>query len=105
MFVVLTISAGLIGWVTYSVNWIRQRRNAIENGEIGMVTVSRVAMQDGSLGHEYPNPPWYLRLFGEQPVGVDSLSLGASATDGELLRIRSLFPELPVERRPAPTQR
>jgi len=70
-----------------------------------MATVSRVAMPDGSLGYDYPYPPWSLRLFGEQPVGVDSLSLGASATDRELLKIRSLFPELPVERRPAPTQR
>lgn len=99
MFVVVTAAAIALGWVVYSFNWIRQRREAIESGEVGMTTVMRVAMPDGTLGYDYPEPPWSLRLFGERPVGVDSLSLGASVTDEEELRIRALFPELPVERR------
>lgn len=43
-----------------------------------------------------PSPPWPLRWLGEQSPSAAALVLSPSATDADLARIQSLFPEMRV---------
>jgi hypothetical protein len=64
LFVLVTIIGVGAGWVTYQLNWIRERHKWREwlNAHAG----------GGSIGgmQDEPRPPlpWSLALFGEQPL-------------------------------------
>jgi len=85
MFVVVTIVGPLSGWITYQLNWIRQR-----NG--GQIDGSLWKLPDPSS-----NAPWPLWLFGD--FGRDGISQTAEESesrqdmDAERERLRRLFPE------------
>jgi hypothetical protein len=90
MFVVVTVVAC---WLAYHLNWIRQRHSAISKGEVGLV------VSGGPFtSHSQHPPPWRLRVLGEQAIFAEALVTAPDATDADLHRLRSLFPELDVER-------
>ena len=94
VFVVVTIVGCIGAWATYHLNWQRQRRHAIENGEVGVI-VSASAF----VAHPPPRqPPLSLRLFGAESIYGFGLVSAADASDAELERLRALFPETTVVR-------
>jgi hypothetical protein len=58
LFVLVEIAAVPMGWVTYQLNWIRQRHELISRYEV-QVDVDFFTIPG--------DPPWSLRLFGETP--------------------------------------
>jgi hypothetical protein len=90
MFVVVTVLGAMIG---YELNWIRDRHRALSNGEVSIIACGSMYVPH----IPYP-PPWHLRVLGETQVSSFGLVVEPETTDGELARLRGLFPELPVER-------
>lgn len=84
LFVVVTALAIPIGWVSYQLNWIRERHVALEKGEIQC----RIAWSLLPL-----DAPGMLWLFGEE--GLTRGVYVVEVPEGEplLTRIRTLFPE------------
>ncbi len=96
LFVVVTLLGLVAGWVVYQLNWIRQRRQAVETGEVGLVL-----LPSAFSAPLYPKPqlpPWTLRLFGEQTLNAQGLVSAPGISDSDLRRLRALFPELQVDR-------
>jgi hypothetical protein len=65
MFVLTIVVSIPLAWVGYSLNWIRQRREAIRCGYVIKSPWSRVLARNGS---NMPDAPWALRIFGERGV-------------------------------------
>ena len=78
---VLLVSIPL-AWVGYSLNWIRQRRAAVQNPELKLVIPT----------HNYPDAPGGLWLFGEQGQHA-FIRCPDYWTNEQVNRIRRLFPE------------
>jgi hypothetical protein len=91
LFVVVTVAAIAVGWVVYHLDWMRQRRQALESHAI-LVPVAC----DFGLGQ--CRTPWPLWILGEADVGAVSFALPSSTSDEEVERIRRLFPEVDVGR-------
>jgi hypothetical protein len=70
-------------WVGYNLNWIRERRFALKQSDIGRVADSRRQVLNLA--------PWSLRLFGEEGA-QDWLFV----PEHDAARMRSLFPESTV---------
>ncbi len=81
LFVVMTL---LCVWSAYSINWIRQRREAI--AESGAVEI-------GNDPNSNQTAPGLLFLFGER--GYDTLGIGVDPME-HYTRLQSLFPEARV---------
>lgn len=43
LFAVVTVAGIILGWIGFQLNWIKERRQAMENGEIGIATTARMA--------------------------------------------------------------
>lgn len=114
LLVMVTLAAGLVGWITSQLDWMRQRRDVVQ--------------RDGHDLHFFPGPTWYMpeapwpiRWFGEEgragiilvhrdpqragllgtgpAVAKDAESLLTADEQSELEQIRSLFPEASVAAR------
>jgi len=93
LLVLVGLVALLLGWIGFELNWIRERRAAIESGEVGVIISASLW-----IPHSPHPPPWHLRLFGAQEIWGFGLLTAPDATDAELNRMRRLFPEFTVER-------
>jgi hypothetical protein len=85
IFLAVTMLAVWLGW---EMNWIEQRHAVLENNE---VLVSSVGIPWEGVA---PSP---LGWFGESGIGT-GIILPSETTDGELNRVRRLFPETSVTR-------
>jgi hypothetical protein len=91
MFVLVTLSAFFAGWVVWSLNWIRQRREFGQNLERG--THAEFVDYDRTVG-----APGLLWLFGEGGVRWVYIP---KASEADLIEGRRLFPEAEVFDDPA----
>jgi hypothetical protein len=82
LFVLVTLAALVVGWVAWSLNWIRQRREFVHRFELdtGILTVDPV-----------PSAPGLLWLFGEK--GVQHILL---PHESEYAEAQRLFPEAQI---------
>jgi hypothetical protein len=92
LFVVVTLFGC---WLGYNLNWIRARRNVLDSGEAGLVDWGPYSARNNH------SPPWPLGWFGEQSPRTAGLVLTPSASDADLARVQSLFPEMRVTRHSA----
>jgi hypothetical protein len=86
LFVLVTLAAVVAGWVVWSLDWIRQRREFGRNLERG--THAEFVDYDRTVG-----APAMLWLFGEGGVRWVYIP---KASDGDLIEGRRLFPEAEV---------
>ncbi len=99
LFVVVTISAVVLGWRAYSLNWIQERQKA------GVLAEPPWDVPRIVVGSEEGSAPGLLWLFGER--GYDRLRIAfpdeadkhrlSNEQQQVLERIRSLYPEATVE--------
>jgi hypothetical protein len=91
MFLLMTVVCSVVGWVTYQLNWIRQRHDLLREGMV---------IQNGlwwrSFEVDLEPPPWNLRLFGESTPAA-GFYLSYPKGHPEDRRVRRLFPEMGVE--------
>jgi hypothetical protein len=80
--VVVTLLAFPLAYVSYGLNWSRQRRDFLQGHESSVF----VPPADGKP--RVRQPPWPLFLIGETPVGTLYISAEEDTTE-----LRSLFPE------------
>jgi len=91
LLIVVGLAGCLMGWVTYHLNWIRQRHAVFANRRI----YGKEFWKYTRVYQPPRNAPWPLRIFGEP--GCPDLALDLAESDAELARIRSLFPEAHVD--------
>src|ERR1044071_3849521 len=87
----------ICAWVTYQLNWIRQRheeRTSIKEG----ISEEMIYEVDYTTPPE-PGLPWSLRVFGETPTYNIIIATGARRNDKteRLQELHSLFPEAKIE--------
>jgi hypothetical protein len=61
LFVLVTLFGCAMGWIAYSLNWIRQRRELCTRPDVEVLVIA-----DG----DYPQAPAFLWLFGEKGRGI-----------------------------------
>ena len=94
LFVVVTLAAVPLGWIGYSVNWIRQRRSALAaSGPAAGWTPHADGWEIIQVLPE-AQPPGLLWLFGEQ--GVNRIYINHGPSDKEVTHLKSLFPEATI---------
>jgi hypothetical protein len=93
LFVAVTIAGVIAAWVTYQLNWIRQRHDVFASHRV--YEIKRKIILSAEPGMILP--PWSLRVFGE--TGQDGMMFDLAESDPELERIRRLFPEAEVRGR------
>jgi hypothetical protein len=93
LFAVITLAAILVAWLSYNLNWIRERRNA----PVFYPTLTTYVVTPSG-----PTPmtltchsPWPLEWFGEP--GCVTVAIAPSLPESEVERIRKLFPEAEIE--------
>ena len=115
MFVLVTVGCFFLAWLVYHLDWIRQRRDALESivpalyffvgfprdgsdAEKAQYQQSFEAKSSYWLANENPPPlqskvraPMSIRLLGA--VGVESIMLSSETPEAEAQRIAKLFPE------------
>ena len=98
LFVVVTLLAVGIGWLTSIVQARRAIRAELErHAGPSFDPYKAIIWEQGSIsefsGRTWtPNPiPWYRRLLGDEPVGT--LGLPIDATEEDRRRIQAAFPE------------
>jgi len=92
LFVVVTVVACGTYWIVYQRNWIRERHAVLECGVVRFFPRCTPL----STENPYDLAPWSLRIFGESPAAAEEFYLPDTATDDEVQRIQSLFPETHV---------
>jgi hypothetical protein len=89
MFVVMTLACAVLAWMGYSLNWIKQRHEALHS-------------YDPDFGYERRDrnrrAPFGLWLFGEKPMDEIWCRDNNPAT---LQKFKRLFPEAKVARDPS----
>jgi hypothetical protein len=101
LIVVLVVSA----WLAAQVNWLRNRRAAVEKYRTSLKTVPAPSDVFGTgelffvagLALPQPDAPFPLNLIGE--TGYGNVYLTPDASQAEVESIRRLFPEAEVSRR------
>ena len=99
LFAAITGAGIALGWIVYQLEWIRQRHAAREDGGI---RIPIRCMQPSPPDAPYNKAPWSLRLFGEEPAGIDQFWLPYTTSEDEIDRIQKLFPETNVLRATGP---
>jgi hypothetical protein len=94
LFIGVTLLAVPLGYVGWQVKIVRERKAIIEGNElIGAMAIDASGRDKVAPGR--PDIPWIRRLLGDQ----DYLNIFAprSATDEDIERFRSVFPEAEVK--------
>jgi hypothetical protein len=86
-----------MSWFAYQINWIKQRREALDSGRVWELYYSPI-----DHGPHRRVPPWPLMYFGGKTPYAAGLLVSRSASDEELEWARKLFPEHTVERGTTP---
>jgi hypothetical protein len=91
LLVFVTLAAPIFSWVGYSLNWIRQRREALSTGFVVDLTGTTIDWSKSAR----PRAPGGLWLFGEQGVGYLKVRVGSSHHENRVNHenVWRLFPE------------
>ena len=94
LFVAVTLLAIPLGWLGYSVHWIRQRHAALAaSGPAAGWTTQNMGWEGFPLSPER-QAPGLLWLFGE--LGVSRIHISHGPSDKEVAHLKSLFPEAAI---------
>ncbi len=104
LFVVVTVFGLAVGWFIYQLNWIRQRREAMDKySQTYNDPAERYEKEDGTIVSFHA--PGLLWLFGERNVREFTMNVPENPDDPamwfyshpEVQRIQCLFPEAQVD--------
>lgn len=94
LLIAVAVLAMPMAWVSYQLNWIRQRREILSNPKVQETVTWLRRFGD-------PGPaPWPLGLFGEKRANMFSIRTGGPIDPETRRKIRRLFPEIPESELP-----